>query len=106
MFVVEGMKGTGKTKILAKYIHDKKVDKGFLVCANTTKMIEKLYTWGYKDVRVISYKDFLELDPLIKSENEYYIDNINKFFSYLMIDGYTYNWKEDEIPNDAKRRIK
>ena len=102
-FVIEGPRGIGKTKQLADYIYNHNLDNSFLVCANTTKMIEKLYTWGYKEVKVISYKDFLELDFSAKIDHEYYIDNLNEFLTYLKIDGYTYTWKNNEIPEDTKR---
>ena len=50
MFTILGKPGTGKTKSLINAIYHETDGKGILVCENPTRMIEKLYTWGFPDL--------------------------------------------------------
>lgn len=75
MFTTLGKPGTGKTKSLINAIYHETNGKGILVCENPTRMIEKLYTWGFPDLRCISYSDYLKLE---NSNEIYYIDCLEK----------------------------
>lgn len=97
MFVVSGAAGIGKTKALCNYVYENYLERGVLVCRDTTKMLNKLHNWGYKGIKVVDYDEFLNMSAKERCNHLYYIDNVNRFMSYAGVDGWTYNVPDEKL---------
>lgn len=81
MFI--GPRGIGKTR---KLVEAAAKVNGVIVCKDTARMIEKLYGYGYQDLRVISYEDFITCD---KAEDKFFIVKLCELLSLFNIAGAT-----------------
>lgn len=91
MFVINGKKGTGKTKVLIEKVKAEG-ENGLLVCADPKAMRERAYEYGITGLNIISYKDLLSRG-LDNCDKQTYIHDINKFlkYSFYGVAGYTLN---------------
>lgn len=72
MIKIIDKKSSGKTSRLLLLA---KENKGIIVCSNPQAMRYKAKQYGFEDIQVISYEDFIKFNY---PEYTYYIDEIDK----------------------------
>lgn len=92
--IIDG-RGTGKTSRLLLLA---KENNGIVVCQNPEAMREKAYRYGLTGIDFISYKKFADRDDDI--EKTIYIDNLDTFVGYLIINNYTADFGGYTISNE------
>lgn len=78
MFIINGGKGTGKTKALIERV---KAEDGILVCKDTIAMRERAYDYGITGLNIMSYDDLYE-SKVDNYDKPIYIHDINQFIKY------------------------
>ena len=75
-----------------------KENNGVVVCSNPDKMREKAYAYGLTGIEFISYKNFSNREEDI--EKTIYIDNLDTFVEYLIVDNYSADFGGYTISED------
>lgn len=87
MFIINGGKGTGKTKALIERV---KAEDGILACEDTIAMRERAYDYGITGLNLISYDELYECE-VDNYGKPIYIHDINHFirYSFHEVKGYS-----------------
>lgn len=78
MIKIIGAPGSGKTKQLMAMCAE---ENATLVCKNPEAMVVKAHAYGYKNINIISYTDFLKTSDY--NQNNAYIDDIDEFLELI-----------------------
>lgn len=80
-----GEPGSGKTKKLMALCQQ---ENATLVCKNPEAMLVKAHAYGYKNINIISYYNFLKTSTY--NQNNAYLDDIDEFLQVIgcVVSGY------------------
>jgi len=89
MKIIKGPVGSGKTKELIAVAAES--GNSVIVTGRVESIIEKIHRYGYTNIQVVSYEEFLHE---AKKDLNYFIDKMDDFIEYLSanvgeIAGYT-----------------
>lgn len=89
MFIVSGVKGTGKTRTLLEKAH---YEGGAIACADPEAMRKRAYSYGIVGLDIIAYEDVAIFTAAYPDKAKaLYIHDVNRFLetSFPWVKGYS-----------------